>query len=285
MSAARPFLLAGLGVVLACGGRRQEPPRPRDDMVLVPAGPFLAGCDPAQGCDPKHGGPLRTEVLEAFEIDRTEVTLGAYRMCWSAGPCKVANDEVMARHDDVSRLREDRGGHARREVVVPYGLLDGGDLAERSMWGVSPHEARVYCRWAGKRLPNALEWEKAARGTDGRPHPWGWDPPTRGHTSNAIWNSPFPLLAGIQPLGASPYGALDMVGNVREFVEPLETDDDAVWIAGGSTMASEEQRPGVTTLPRLGRALDIYARTDVEYIGFRCARSVSSAPAAAADRR
>ncbi|MCL4225231.1 MAG: formylglycine-generating enzyme family protein [Myxococcales bacterium] len=285
MSAARKVLLAGLGVVLACGGGRQEPPRPRDDMVLVPAGPFLAGCDPAQGCDPKYGGPLRTEVLAAFEIDRTEVSLGAYRMCWNAGPCKVANDEAMARHDEVNRLRVRRGFEPVSKRAFPAGFVDDQEPPHMPMWGLSHHEARVFCRWLGKRLPTALEWEKAARGTDGRPHPWGWDPPTRKNTSNFHWNHSFPRPVGVQPAGASPYGVLDMMGNVMEYVEDAEPGEDAAWVAGSDWMRSEDLSKGLTVLPRVGRRLSIYARADLEYVGFRCARSVASAPAAAADRR
>jgi len=203
-----------------------------------------------------------------------------YRACWQDGPCRAANDEFLA---IVAELRGDAGAMTDSPYMRPAPLLDDRSDERRPIYDVSPLEARTYCRWVGKRLPRALEWEKAARGTDGRPHPWGFDPPTPERTSNAHWNRwpwEFPLPVGSQPDGASPYGVLDMIGNVAEWVETDDMDPERILIAGGSPLQSEPMHPGVTVLPAIGEGQGPYRRHPDALIGFRCARSVAARPAA-----
>ncbi|GER78275.1 MAG: formylglycine-generating enzyme family protein [Anaerolineales bacterium] len=157
-------------------------------QVLVPAGEFLmgAGEEGAQRSRPAH------EVsLPAYWVDQTEVTNAMYARCRAAGACPHP------------------GGAAN-----PY--FGKSKYDDYPVVYVSWNNAEKYCLWAGRRLPTEAEWEKAARGTDGRAYPWGDDPPDM-RLANFDFNLGAPLPADRYPLGASPYGALNMAGNVREW--------------------------------------------------------------------
>ncbi len=184
LPAATAFAVAAMGC--APGG-----PRADASMVTVPAGPFQMGCtDDRGGC--MEGGmdlPAHTVVLSAFEIDRTEVTQAAYSACVAAGACTRPGG---------------RSYSPGRKPALP-------------VTGVSWEQAARYCAWAGKRLPTEAEWEKAARGTDARTYPWGDAAPTCSlATFEGCGDGPRPV--GSTPAGASPYGALDLAGNVQEWV-------------------------------------------------------------------
>ena len=130
--------------------------------------------------------------LPAFYIDKTEVSNAAYNQFCQA-----------TKHT----LPEDFPGNQPSYPVV----------------NVTIRDAREFAKWAGKRLPTALEWEKAARGTDGRIFPWGNDKGTsRANTDTGHANSGLQAVDGF-PSGASPYGALQMVGNAWEFVDTPRT--------------------------------------------------------------
>jgi len=156
--------------------------------VLVAAGSFQMGS--TQYDDEK---PVRSVHLEAFCIDKTEVTVSAYRSCVSAGRCSAPDTE-----NQCNWGRSGRDDH-------PINC-------------VNHDQATAYCSYRGMRLPTEAEWEKAARGTDGRNYPWGNAAPS----SQACWNRWDGKLGtcqvGSYPEGASPYGALDMAGNVWEWV-------------------------------------------------------------------
>jgi formylglycine-generating enzyme required for sulfatase activity len=168
-----------------------EVPEPKVTKLLpVPKGEFLMGCNTAidQTCRPNEN-PSRVVYLDAFEIDETEVTQAQYYQCVKAGECRAP----------VCWDPCNKGNH-------PVGCVNRDDAAD-------------YCKWVGKRLPTEAEWEKAARGTDGLLYPWGNDAPscTRGNIAGCKdKNDTAPV--GSFPEGASPYGALDMVGNVVELV-------------------------------------------------------------------
>lgn len=248
-------------------------------MILVPAGPFRMGSETGK----LHERPERTVTLDAFEIDRYEVSVAEYARCVEAGRC-----------------------------VEPYA---GGPIFPKSWewnncnWGVENREfhpvnclnwfeAAAYCRWAGKRLPTEAEWEKAARGDDGRLYPWGDE---QADCDRAVIDSggdgcgretTWPI--GSKPMGASPYGVEDMAGNVWEWVEDWYAYDYYVnapdvnpqntveggenlqpgWVTGkvlrGGSWADQ-----ATLLHRTTHRLGYPEDTFPDYtIGFRCARDV-----------
>ena len=171
----------------------------KDGMVLVyvPEGEFLMGSENGEGDeDPEH-----TVYLDAFWIDSTEVTNAQYRLCYDAGICSYPNINSSAT----------RGRYFNNYKYENYPVI-----------GVDWYQAKEYCEWAGKRLPTEAEWEKAARGTDGRTYPWGEESP---NADLANYNENDTKEVGSYPAGASPYGALDMAGNVREWVADWHDSD------------------------------------------------------------
>jgi formylglycine-generating enzyme required for sulfatase activity len=158
------------------------------DLVAVPAGEFTMGCNGQVDDECANDElPVRSVSLAAFEIDRTEVTQDQYASCVNAGACAPPT------------CAWDCGAGS-----LPAGC-------------VTREDAKDFCAWAGKRLPSEAEWEKAARGSDGRKFPWGNEPPDCSRVNMAgCKNERTP--AGSLPGGASPYGVLDMAGNMVEIV-------------------------------------------------------------------
>ena len=170
-----------------------------EDMVLVPEGLFLMGSDPKvdRAAGPQEL-PQQPVSLDAFEIDRYEVTNVHYlRFVLATG-----------------------------KAWPPFWMQDPflEKMASHPVIGVSWEEANAYCRWVGKRLPTEAEWEKAARGADGRVFPWGNEPAGWIKSNIAHPGSKrgfkYPPLANVNRYdkGVSPYGVYQMAGNVSEWV-------------------------------------------------------------------
>jgi formylglycine-generating enzyme len=164
-----------------------------DGMVLVPSGAFQRGCNTAVDSEcASDESPYKTITLSAFKIDKTEVTVSAYKACVNAGECSAPNTGNSCNWNVSGR--EDH----------PINCVD---------WA----QANAYCAWAGKRLPTEAEWEKAARGTEGRKYPWRNSAIdcTKANRLGCVGST---TSVGDYPSGASPDGALDMAGNVWEWV-------------------------------------------------------------------
>jgi len=248
-----------------------------DEMVLVPAGPFLMGSD--KKVDPKAyltEMPQHTVHLDAYEIDKHEVTTVQFLKF------------VLA---------------TARAPLIDW-RYDGGNfqdtMVNHPVMHVSWQEATDYCTWAGKRLPTEAEWEKAARGEDGRIYPWGDQPAGlsranfgRGGLSGPVRDRPerlmlYPPIISVDKYenALSPYGAHQMAGNVAEWVadwydkEYYKTapDKNPKGPEKGTQRAFRgggwiDSTPSVRVAQRNGTE----PTTKMNWLGFRCARDVKAA--------
>lgn len=257
------LLLTGLLPHSAISRTQEDAAAPPRDMILIPAGAFLMGAteddilwaaqtfhseslDYYRDETPQHPVPLGD-----YYIDRTEVTVNAFR------------DYLAATGDEKPRYFDSEKFNADLKPVV----------------GVSWKQAHDYCNWAGKRLPTEAEWEKAARGKDGRPYPWGKNPePERGNFRGTKDGQRYTATVGAFPGGESPYGVQDLAGNVWEWTDtwygPHPGNDTASDLFGeqykvmkGGSWFSNMDLARATVR---GKALPTQK---MNYIGFRCARS------------
>jgi formylglycine-generating enzyme required for sulfatase activity len=260
-----------------------------EGMVLVPAGKFFMGSDDADAIPFEK--PQHKVNLHAYCIDRTEVTVAAYRACSDAGGCKRAG------------LVNDWPGISSHEHQIYDGVCNATAPEERAKHPINCvdfGQAVNFCEEHGKRLPTEAEWELAARGPDGRRFPWGDQAPAPG-LMNACgaecsrwgksekitlpamfagddgWVHTAPV--GTFPEGASRYGLLDVVGNVWEWVSDgfaPYTDAEAKDPTGKSDAPTRVIRGGawngsevawVRPTFRYGSAPTVRSHG----IGFRCA--------------
>jgi formylglycine-generating enzyme required for sulfatase activity len=171
-------------------------------MVFVPAGAFPMGVPKGDRDGGRDEYPRHEVYLDAFYIDKYEVTNGRYL------------DFVRATGHRAPEHSKDSSRNLWKGNVMPE------SLADRPVINVDWFDADAYCKWAKKRLPTEAEWEKATRGTDDRRFPWGNVEPTHKHLNfNQHWQGEKTLMpVGSYEAGKSPYGAYDMAGNVWEWV-------------------------------------------------------------------
>ncbi len=231
-------------------------------MCQVPAGTFMMGCnEEVDAFCYTDEYPYHEVYLDAFEIDMLEVTQGQYYLCVLDGECEI-----------------------------PFSYFDPEILPDYPVVAITIDDARNYCEWSGKRLCTEAEWEKAARGTDGRRYPWGDDPASCDYAvmydGGAGCGTSSSMPVGSKHLGASPYGAQDMAGNVSEWVSDWYLESYYQSCASG---CSNPQGPNSSDVPTprdnvsrgghhqsYARDIRVSARGILSYknylLGFRCCR-------------
>jgi eukaryotic-like serine/threonine-protein kinase len=225
-------------------------------MVKVPAGEFTMGkTETGKPYSPEH-----KVTLKEFLIDKTELAVAHYRACVACGVCK-------------SPLRD--GSNTGREPYYGNAAYDTFPVIY-----VAWTDAKAYCEGIGKRLPTEAEWELAARGTQANDYPWGATAPTPKEANfGGVNNDTVAVTDGDK--GKSPYGALNMAGNVWEWVADSYAEDyyaasPATDPKGPATSGVKVARGGgfnssmdnVKTYVRIGYA----EAAALSYLGFRCAK-------------
>lgn len=239
-------------------------------MVTVPAGSFEMGCNLAVDplCAAITDEDQHTVYLDEFQIDKYEVTFQRFQVCVDAGACQPP---AIGGGMNYDRFLNDEG------------------MDRFPANGVSWIEANKFCQFENKRLPTEAEWEKAARGTDGRIYPWGNEHPTCEVT---VMDAPLAgelgcktgnvLNVGSKPKGVSPFGAMDMAGNVWEWVadwhSPTYFKDSPIKNPQGPETGFYKVAKGGDFFSRQGFELRGSSRFNYDprnyspAIGFRCAK-------------
>lgn len=182
-----------------CATPGQKWASPVDNMVLVcvPAGEFLIGASDMDVNSQSNEKPQHKVVLSAYWIDQTEVTNSQYQRCVQAGKC----------NNPFESSSNNQPAYFGNSQFANYPVIH-----------ITWEYAKAYCAWAGRRMPSEAEWEKAARGPSGAIYPWGNLAPNESLANYYQGKIKDTSPVGAFPKGASPYGALDMAGNVMEWM-------------------------------------------------------------------
>ncbi|MGH2581266.1 MAG: formylglycine-generating enzyme family protein [Anaerolineales bacterium] len=200
------------------------------EMIYIEAGEFTMGSEDDDAKQTPTGvggvawpeGPEHLVWVNSFWIDKYEVTNAQYALCVNKGAC------------DPPRMLDGAQALLAVEPFIGRDYYTNPEYADYPVVYVDFYAARDYCAWAGRRMPTEAEWEKAARGTDGRRYAWGDDPVANEKANFCDGNCPKEVAnpsyddgymvtapVGSYPAGASPFGALDMAGNVWEWVDTI----------------------------------------------------------------
>lgn len=229
------------------------------EMIIIPKGKFTMG----NGNDDENEQPVHVVDLSAFYIDKYEVTNFSYKTCVASGSCESPVNSSSNTHSDYY----DNPLYDNYPVIY-----------------VDWNMAKTFCEWRGARLPTEAEWEKSARGTDGRIYPWAGDISCA--SANYKECGKDAVSVGSYENGISPYGAYDMAGNVWEWVADLYQRDYYAMIGDGYL---DPMGPtiGNTRVLRGGswynsaKSIRVTIRNESEpsktynYVGFRCAHNAA----------
>lgn len=231
-------------------------------MVLVPASEFTMGSD--KGDDDE--APVHRVYVDTFYLDKFEVTNGRFAKFVEA---------IQS---------EPPWGFSDKDTPVTH--------ADRPVRWVSWMDAMGYCLWAGKRLPTEAEWEKAARGTDGRIYPWGNEAPTTAHAVFGLKEGGGETVSpiGNRDKGRSAYGAHDLAGNLYEWVMDWYAEDFYTNFSKNPAINPRGPSEGTAKVQRGGSYINNPYRLRSSFrtkgdpteqdpnVGFRCAQEVPKLP-------
>ncbi|NOY63239.1 MAG: formylglycine-generating enzyme family protein [Gammaproteobacteria bacterium] len=257
MSAGRWAVVLVIALLSIACSRQEQAPQPAgavssaaiiDGMIRIPAGEFVMGSNKRdEGARKQRFGlvkplyldehPQHTRLLDAFWIDRYEVTNVDYKRFvsqtaskepfgWTQNAYNVSDDKLRTAHvdnlrwiaSDYFKLDVDTRAMNKQPLLeVLFKVQRQRDLLP--VTEVSWHDAGNYCRWVSKRLPTEAEWEKAARGSDGREFPWGdeWTLQSTNTGDDEQYDAAL-VAVGSYRDDRSPYGVMDMAGNASEWV-------------------------------------------------------------------
>ena len=194
-----PILLAVALLSTACqfGSKKAGAERTASEdgmvQVYVPDGTFqMGGIDPSAASDEK---PVHKVEMTGYWVDKTEVTNAMFLLCIQAGSCNPPQSTSSDTHPSY---------------------FNNAEFNDFPVVNITWEAAKQYCEWAGRRLPTEAEWEYAARGNTINTYPWGEDTPDDTRANFNYMNKDVSQV-GSYPDGASPFGALDMAGNVFEW--------------------------------------------------------------------
>lgn len=305
--------------LLCLGGCDGKSSRVAPDQILIPVGPFIMGSDrvDSEGLQQRYGlvkplyvdeHPQHSVELKAFYIDRLEVSNARYKAFaratgraepfeWTQNGYNVFPERLQRSDADTLRwiateyFKLDTDTRAMSKDVLLQAIFKRQrTLDTLPVTGVSWQDADAFCRAQGQRLPTEAEWEKTARGTDGREFPWGneWNPDALNSGDNTTWDEGIAPV-GTYPSSRSPYGVYDMAGNVWEWV----ADDYAPY--PGNTAPKTDFPAGKKIVRGGGGGIGHYAisqffraaarqvtdpNTTSGDVGFRCAQDANGGLAA-----